>query len=88
LASQKRPTVVQAGSVALQVHAPTPGDPVHAWCVPQAAGVSAKTQLLPSSLHVETLVLVAQNVAFAPPTHSAGAALHVQAAVGLLPVQL
>ena len=45
-------------------------------------------QLFESVLQVETVELVAQNVAAAPPTQSTGGASHVQAPVGLLPVQL
>ena len=45
-------------------------------------------QLFESVLQVESVELVAQNVAFAPPTQSTGGASQVQAPVGLLPVQL
>ena len=85
--AQMLPTVVQVASVT-QPQAPTPGLPVQAWCVAHVTGVSAKTQLFESVLHVETLPLVAQKVAPEPPTQSTGGALHVQAPVGLLPVQL
>jgi hypothetical protein len=85
--AQMLPTVVQVASVT-QLQAPTPGLPVQAWCVAHVTGVSAKTQLFESVLHVETLPLVAQKVAPEPPTQSTGGALHVQAPVGLLPVQL
>jgi len=78
---------VQVASVT-QPQAPTPGLPVQAWCAAQLTAVSAKTQLFASVLHVETLPLVAQNVAPAPPTQSAGAASQLQAPVGLLPLQL
>jgi hypothetical protein len=85
--AQMLPTVVQIAS-ATQPQAPTPGLPVQAWCVAHATGASAKTQLFASVLQVETLPLVAQKVAPEPPTQSTGAASHVQAPVGLLPVQL
>ena len=87
LPEQESPTTVQAWSTT-QAQAPTPGLPVQAWFAGQPTAVSAKMQLFPSVLQVETVELVAQKVAPEPPTQSTGGASQVQAPVGLLPVQL
>jgi hypothetical protein len=84
--SQKSPTDVQPAGGALQPQAPTPAPPEHDWCVPQLAVPETKVQLLLSVWHVETLVLVAQNVP-APPPQSAGGATQVHVPIGFEPVQ-
>jgi hypothetical protein len=81
---QSLPAAVQA--VALHVHCPDPGAPVHDWCVPQVCGVPLTLRHpLPSFTHVASVVPFSQTGPDAP--LQLGSLLQVHCAEPAAPVQ-
>jgi hypothetical protein len=77
---------VQPAGGALQVHAAPGSEPLQVWCVPQVVVLVTALQPFASTVQVDTVPELAQNVPAA--VQPAGAALQLHAPEGSEPVQV
>jgi hypothetical protein len=84
--AQNVPAAVQPAGAALQAQAPAGSEPVQVWLGPQVAVPETNRQPFASAAQVDEEPAPLQKVPGAE--QPAGGALHVQAALGIVPVQV